>query len=62
MLIEVDTEECTLTTLDGEKYNLDPSDITVCCTWTLTTVIEIVTAGGKKLTKYYLVVKTFRLI
>jgi hypothetical protein len=46
MLMEVDTEECTLTTLDGEKYNVNPSDITVCCTWTPTTEIEIVTVGG----------------
>jgi hypothetical protein len=51
MLMEVDTEECTITTLDGKKYNVEPSDIAVCCTWTPTTEIEIATVGGKKVCK-----------
>lgn len=62
MLMEVDTEECTLTTLDGEKYNVNPSDITVCCTWTPTTEIEIVTVGGKKVCKNLSSGQSIRLI
>ncbi len=51
MLKEVDTKECTLTTLDDKKYNVKLSDITVCCTWTPTTEIEIATVEGKKVCK-----------
>lgn len=51
MLNEVNTETFELSTLDGTAYKVDPWDITVCCTWTPTTEIEIYIEKGQKYCK-----------
>lgn len=51
MLMEVSTDTFELSTLDGNVYKVEPWDITVCCTWTPTTEIEIVTENGQKYCK-----------
>jgi hypothetical protein len=38
--VEVNTEECRLTTLDGGNY-IEPGDITECCTQIPATEIKI---------------------
>lgn len=48
MLMEVNTETFELSTMDGKTYKVEPWDITVCCTWTPTTEIEITTEQGQK--------------
>jgi len=51
MLMEVDIEEFTLTTIDGQAYYVEPGDITICCIWTPTADIEIMTQNGRKVCK-----------
>ena len=48
MLMEVNTEKFELSTLDGKTYGIEPWDITICCTWTPTTEIEITTDKEQK--------------
>ncbi|MEG2146676.1 MAG: hypothetical protein RRY06_08610 [Lachnospiraceae bacterium] len=47
-LEEVNIETCKLSTTNGKTYNVEPWDITVCCTWTATTEIEISSENGQK--------------
>jgi hypothetical protein len=47
MLNEVDTETFKLTTMEGDEYFVEPWDITICCTWTPTAELEIVTIDGQ---------------
>lgn len=62
MLLEVNTDDFTLTTLDGNVYLVEPGDITVCCTWTPTTEIEITNAGGHKVCRNLSSGQTIRFI
>jgi hypothetical protein len=41
MLQEVNLDTGELITLDGEKYLVNPGDLTTCCTWTPTAELEI---------------------
>jgi hypothetical protein len=47
-LLEVDPNESTLTTIEGKVFFVVPEDLTICCTWTPTTAIEIVVVGRRK--------------
>ena len=51
MLMEVDVEESTLTTIDGQEYYVEPGDITICCIWTPTAEIEITIQNGQTVCK-----------
>lgn len=41
MLLEVDAKTFQLSTMNGLIFNVEPFDITICCTWTPTASIEI---------------------
>lgn len=41
LLAEVNLDTGELITLDGQKYLVNPGDLTTCCTWTPTVELEI---------------------
>jgi len=51
MLIDVNTDKFQLTTLEGKTYNVEPWDISICCTWSPTVEIEIKTENGENVCK-----------
>jgi len=51
MLLEVNADNLKLSTMEGKTYNVEPWDITICCTWTPTTEIEIYTEKGQRFCK-----------
>lgn len=46
MLLEVDLDRGELITLDGDKYLVNPSDLSTCCTWIPTAELEINVGKG----------------
>lgn len=46
LLLEVNLETGELITLEGERYLVNPGDLSTCCTWTPTAELEIDTAKG----------------
>ena len=51
ILMDVDTEKFVLSTIDGQEYYVEPGDITICCSWTPTAELEILTQNGQKFCK-----------
>lgn len=41
LLLEVNLETGELTTLEGDRYLVNPGDLPTCCTWTPTAELEI---------------------
>ncbi len=50
-LMKVDIDDFSLTIADGSKYQIEPSDITICCIWLPITEIEIMIVNRQKLCK-----------